>query len=220
MPVLIFCKSKILTQMLVNTCEAAGFSVLKTLDSLGALERVSGDTVLLMHMTENCRDLFGKIGFVRERSGIGRVVVLGEAGILNRALTEVHEHVDAFVPEDSPLEILTAALRLVEAGYRVFFRDHPMASELAVARNTRARETVGDPERLTRRELAILARLSEGRSNKSIARDLGVSEATVKVHLRAVYRKTGSSNRTQAALWGRSVLGEMALEGDPSKQGA
>ena len=53
---------------------------------------------------------------------------------------------------------------------------------------------------LTPREHEILALLSEGRSNRSIAQNLYVSEETVKGHLNAIFRKLGVKNRTQAAM--------------------
>ena len=54
---------------------------------------------------------------------------------------------------------------------------------------------------LTQRQQEVLFCLREGQPNKVIARSLGMSEATVKVHLRDVMRKLGVKNRTQAALW-------------------
>lgn len=54
---------------------------------------------------------------------------------------------------------------------------------------------------LTRRESEILACLTAGASNKQIARDLGITEATVKIHMKSLIRKIGVRNRTQAALW-------------------
>jgi two-component system nitrate/nitrite response regulator NarL len=51
------------------------------------------------------------------------------------------------------------------------------------------------------RELEVLTILQEGKSNKTIARELGLSEATIKVHLKNVLRKLGASNRTEAAIW-------------------
>jgi DNA-binding NarL/FixJ family response regulator len=53
---------------------------------------------------------------------------------------------------------------------------------------------------LTQREHDILALLSEGRSNRSIAQHLYLSEKTVKAHLAAIFRKLGVTNRTQAAM--------------------
>jgi two-component system nitrate/nitrite response regulator NarL len=52
------------------------------------------------------------------------------------------------------------------------------------------------------REGEILRSLLSGHSNKMIARQLGISEATVKVHLKGVMRKINAQNRTQAAMWG------------------
>jgi len=54
---------------------------------------------------------------------------------------------------------------------------------------------------LTPREHSILECLTEGASNKVIARKLGVSDATVKVNIKTLLRKINVSNRTQAATW-------------------
>src|SRR3546814_16189982 len=53
---------------------------------------------------------------------------------------------------------------------------------------------------LTNRQRDILRCLAEGQSNKDIARRLGTSEATVKVHVRSLLRRLGVENRTTAAL--------------------
>ena len=55
--------------------------------------------------------------------------------------------------------------------------------------------------RLSGREAQILHCLTKGASNKLIARDLGVAEATIKVHVKAILRKVKAANRTQAAMW-------------------
>jgi two-component system, NarL family, nitrate/nitrite response regulator NarL len=54
---------------------------------------------------------------------------------------------------------------------------------------------------LSPRECDILIGLAQGKSNKAIARLYNLSEATVKVHLKAILRKTRTQNRTQAAIW-------------------
>jgi len=53
---------------------------------------------------------------------------------------------------------------------------------------------------LTGREREVLAELTKGRSNREIARALGVSEKTVKAHVSSVLAKLGVQDRTQAAL--------------------
>jgi two-component system nitrate/nitrite response regulator NarL len=62
---------------------------------------------------------------------------------------------------------------------------------------------------LSRRELVILRTLTEGASNKIIARKLVITESTVKVHMKAILRKLRLQNRTQAAIWARTNLGAL-----------
>ena len=62
---------------------------------------------------------------------------------------------------------------------------------------------VGDEalvEPLSARELEVLRRMAEGRSNKQIARDLEISEHTVKFHVNAVLGKLGAQSRTEAVV--------------------
>jgi DNA-binding NarL/FixJ family response regulator len=61
---------------------------------------------------------------------------------------------------------------------------------------------------LTPKEKAVLRHLMEGIPNKLIGNALGISEATVKVHVKSILRVMGVDNRTQAALYGRPFLGE------------
>lgn len=54
---------------------------------------------------------------------------------------------------------------------------------------------------LSTREIGVVQRLAQGDCNKEIARVIGVTEATTKVHVKAIMRKLGVANRTQAAVW-------------------
>jgi two-component system nitrate/nitrite response regulator NarL len=56
-------------------------------------------------------------------------------------------------------------------------------------------------QKLSPREGEILRCLMQGASNKMIARECDVTEATIKVHVKAILRKIGALNRTQAAMW-------------------
>ena len=103
-------------------------------------------------------------------------------------------------------EVLTHSLRLILLGETVF------PSQLATAWATgQLRQTGngGDPgktlEVLTQGETEILGCLTEGSPNKMIARQLGITEATVKIHVKSLIRKIGVQNRTQAALWAIQV---------------
>jgi two-component system nitrate/nitrite response regulator NarL len=84
----------------------------------------------------------------------------------------------------------------------------------------------GDIPGLSARELEILRGLAHGKSNKTIAGEIGIVEATVKVHVKAILRKIGMNNRTQAAVWARSrgitdgqVLSDRHPESNSSNDG-
>ena len=67
----------------------------------------------------------------------------------------------------------------------------------------------------SQRERQILCQLARGCSNKEIARLFSITESTVKVHLKALLRKIGARNRTQAAIW---AVGREYLVPSPSPQ--
>ncbi|MBS0558650.1 MAG: response regulator transcription factor [Proteobacteria bacterium] len=69
--------------------------------------------------------------------------------------------------------------------------------------------------RLTARQMTVLSHLQQGKANKIIAHELGMSESTVKVHVRNIMRKMGATNRTQAAykaqkFWDNAELGQLS----------
>jgi two-component system nitrate/nitrite response regulator NarL len=69
-----------------------------------------------------------------------------------------------------------------------------------------ATRAAGLAGRLSDREAQILRRLMQGASNKMIARQLGLAEATDKVHIKSILRKVKAGNRTQAAMWAQQHL--------------
>lgn len=112
--------------------------------------------------------------------------------------------VDGFLTTTTSVDAFRDACRRIAAGVKVF----PLldASCPPDARPPASVATDDDPdadaaERLSEREGEVLATLTEGLSNKEIARRFGITESTVKTHLKGVLRKIGVSNRTQAAIW-------------------
>jgi len=71
-------------------------------------------------------------------------------------------------------------------------------------------EPRGDGARLSSRERDVLLQVTEGHANEAIARRLGTTEATVKVHLTELLRKIRVDNRTQATIWALANLPEAA----------
>jgi two-component system, NarL family, nitrate/nitrite response regulator NarL len=74
----------------------------------------------------------------------------------------------------------------------------PLANDIAWET---AEEPQEPPNRLSTREIAILQRIVRGDSNKHVARFFKIAEPTVKAHVKAIFRKIGANNRTQAAIW-------------------
>lgn len=70
-----------------------------------------------------------------------------------------------------------------------------------------AKDEVAHPlaQKLAEREMQVLKGLTEGKSNKEIARDLDLTEPTIKLYLKTLYRKIDVNNRTQAALVAREA---------------
>lgn len=71
-------------------------------------------------------------------------------------------------------------------------------------------EPAGAIRKLTKRQHEIFNLLAEGKSNRQIAFDIGISEHTVRVHMTAILRSLGVRNRTQAAVMAAAALGQVA----------
>ena len=107
-----------------------------------------------------------------------------------------------FIPKSDSANVIVSAVRLILAGGtyvppRLVHGDARGAGDDGAGNGTEA----GD-ERLglTARQHDVLRLLGEGKSNKVIARELGITEGTVKVHLLAVFRALHVRNRTAAVV--------------------
>lgn len=108
---------------------------------------------------------------------------------------------DGFLMKDMSVEALAQSLRLVMMGEKVLPSD--LAALLISGRmNGNGVELPAARKGVSQREAQILRCLLNGDSNKLIANQLNITEATVKVHLKSLLRKIDASNRTQAAIWG------------------
>ena len=120
------------------------------------------------------------------------------AGALALQWLEYHYLVRALSPEIYIGLIGTAfAVGGVWVGWRLSVRPGPARFE----RNTAALTSLG----LTGQEVRVLDQLADGRSNKEIARAMGLSPNTIKTHLANVYAKLSVSRRTQAVKLARDL---------------
>jgi two-component system nitrate/nitrite response regulator NarL len=145
-----------------------------------------------------------------------RAVLLVDRYDLKQVLAAFRAGVDAYLLKSVSCEVLVKSLDLVMLGEAVFpsavlnlVRDHaPRLSESGAAQTPAEQADEEDPpaKGLSVRETVILRCLMEGDSNKLIARKFDSTEATVKVHVKAILRKIRAKNRTQAAIWAASHL--------------
>lgn len=101
-----------------------------------------------------------------------------------------------FIPKSSPLEVIQSAVRAVLDGDAWW----PPQADEAVVVSDEARAASAGLASLTPQQFRVLTMVCEGLLNKQIAFELNVSEATVKAHVTAIFRKLGVRTRTQAAL--------------------
>ncbi|MFO1414102.1 MAG: response regulator transcription factor [Burkholderiales bacterium] len=105
--------------------------------------------------------------------------------------------VSGFIPKSDSAEVILSAVRLILAG-GTYVPPRLVGERLP---GTAGGEEVADPALgLTARQVDVLRLLGRGLPNKLIARELGITEGTVKVHLLAVFRALGVRNRTAAVL--------------------
>ncbi|QJE72038.1 response regulator transcription factor [Aerophototrophica crusticola] len=102
---------------------------------------------------------------------------------------------DGCLGKNVPLAALAQSMRVVALGGKVF----PPEAPGLVGRGPPA--AGAPPAGLSAREAEVAGMLPGGACNKAIGKAMGITEATVKVHLKTVMRKINVANRTQAAIW-------------------
>ncbi len=154
------------------------------------------DLVLLDYNMPGMNGLEGLRAAIALKDGQRVALISGEA---TRQIAEdaLEAGAAGFVPKSLPAKSLVNAVKFMAMGEQYAPIDFMTAVE-EVPTNALA-------EKLTPRELQVLKGLTEGKSNKEIARDLDITEPTVKLHVKTLYRKVGAANRTQAALIAREA---------------
>ena len=126
------------------------------------------------------------------------------ASIINRA---IGHGASGYIPKSSSVSTLYEAIRTVTDGERWLPPHIPFhASPITEEEKTLAAKIAT----LTPQQYRVLCYLREGWLNKQIGFELGVTEATIKAHITAIFRKLGVSNRTQAVI----MLSHLAIDKD------
>lgn len=149
--------------------------------------------------------------------GVPRMLV-SDRELPGEVLDVLLARVRGYVPTSMPIAQTAHAIRLVAAG-NVFLPDGVQPRRRSDPDETQPRgsDALGPSALFTPRQNEVLRLLWDGYSNKLIAYHLGMSEATVKVHVRAMMKKLKVTNRTQVVLRtrGRGQQPAIALSDQP-----
>jgi two-component system, NarL family, nitrate/nitrite response regulator NarL len=146
---------------------------------------------------------------VREAFPTARIVVLADDLSVEALRAAIGSGADGFLCKSVSPEALIQSLQLVMLGEKVF-----PTNLAAMLLDMTAPSPLNSVRGLSPREQEILQALVTGASNKMIAIKLGITEATVKVHLKTLLRKIDVNNRTQAAIW--AMNNGFTAEGAPA----
>jgi NarL family two-component system response regulator LiaR len=152
--------------------------------------------VILMDLVMPRLDGVGAMRELRRRLPACRVIVLTSYAQDDRLLPAIRAGAAGYLLKDAEPREIARAVYAAHAGEALL--DPMIAARLVAAI---AQPADGRPvQRLTPREREVLGLIGRGMPNKRIARELGVSEKTVKTHVGHVLAKLGVTDRTQAAL--------------------
>jgi DNA-binding NarL/FixJ family response regulator len=201
-------------------CAGLKATLLDTLDDIQVTTTERGEEVLSILGKEDIDliilDLFmpggyggfGLIGLLHDRYPCLPIIVLSASENSTHIRKCFELGVTGFVTKSAPKEALIEAIAKALEGERYV----PKYLIESVAEVARVFDEVDSgvnveiiAELITERQFDILSCISRGHSNKQIARELELSENTVKVHVSAMLKSLGLSNRTQAGILGQKL---------------
>ena len=136
---------------------------------------------------------------LRDEGVTSRIVMLTVSDADEDVVNAISNGADGYLLKDSDPEILLEHIKRALSGKMVL--SEAVTQVLATALR---RPTVKNPAELnslTNREHEILSFIAKGLSNKLIARELNISDGTVKVHVKHLLKKLGLRSRVEAAVW-------------------
>ena len=128
-----------------------------------------------------------------------RVVILTVSDNADDLVAAIRAGADGYLLKDMEPEDLLGAVGEALNGRTVI--GERLNGMLARAIRAEAASSQRERAMLTEREREMLQGLAQGLSNKLIARNLGITEATVKVHVKNLLKKLGFRSRLEAAVW-------------------
>lgn len=181
----------------------AGFSVVAlSIDQSNLNEPPFEAPELIVVESETADEGIGTAGMMRLAFPAARLVLITPHCDLTSTSRAFASGVDGYLTNSIACEAMVGALKLVLMGEKIV--PTQIVSELvntSFPSRPHIWEMSNGTTNLSDRETEILRQLVLGEANKVISRHLSISEATVKVHVKAILRKLRVLNRTQAAIW-------------------
>lgn len=150
--------------------------------------------VVIMDLSMPVMDGVEATRLITERHPGTRVLVLTSFSDQSRIMDALTAGAEGYLLKHSDPETIAAGVRSLQAG------ESPLDPKAARAL-LESRRVADRRSELTQREREVLGLVRRGLANKQIARQLGISERTVKAHLTSIFATIGVTDRTQAALW-------------------
>jgi len=170
-------------------------------ECLPLIEELKPDVVLL-DMRMPVIDGLGVLAMLRDKGLEMPIAMLTTSSEESDLVESLRAGAQGYLLKDMEPDDLVLALRDIVAGKTVVAPD--LAPILARAvqgkSDSHKNEKITPFSHLTPRETEILGLLAEGQSNKAIARNLGISDGTVKLHVKAILRKLEVHSRVEAAV--------------------
>ena len=165
--------------------------------ALAAINRHPDIDLVLLDVSLSDADGFSLLQALKREQCTVPVIVISGTDERDVVLKALDLGALGFVPKSASVDVLLQAIRLVLAGGTYI-------PQQALAMPRRRQTEAAHPGRaidgLTSRQRQILALMAQGKPNKLIADELGISEATVKSHVTEILRALGVTNRTQAVI--------------------
>jgi two-component system, NarL family, nitrate/nitrite response regulator NarL len=187
------------------------------LDEPGLADVANSACLMLLIEDQGMEWTGAALAEVRQQCPTARIAILANKFDFDNMLEAFRSGAQGYLINDLSCERLGGYLDLIALGEKIFPSQlaQKLLDQSALCEETPSAVSI-DCANLSVREMEILRRLAAGFPNKVISRQLSISEATVKVHVKAVLRKLRVSNRTQAAIWAASQgLHGPAADGDP-----
>jgi len=168
------------------------------LEGVKDAKRLNPDVILLdLHMP----DLSGleTIPLLQDEAPDAQIVMLTVSEDAEDLLEALRIGARGYLLKNIETDFLLQSIRRAAAGESVM--SPQMTSKLADAMRAPAKGNATDAVKLTPREREIIVKLARGDSNKEIARELELSESTVKIHVQGILRKLNLASRVQAAVY-------------------